>query len=149
MSSYEIAARLLGKAEIPGPKSHPMIDWAFLEAGLPGFRDDAAWCGAFRGLCGMLAGEKPVKLPARARSWLAWGVAVELEDAARGDTIILKRGAGSQPGPDVIDAPGHVGWVSALLPARLEVEVLGGNQGDKVSVQRFPLSQVLGVRRAG
>lgn len=147
MSSFDIAARLTGRAEIPGAGSHPMIDWAFLEAGL-NLRDDEAWCGVFRGLCGLLAGESRPQRTARARSWLTWGHAVPLAEAARGDTVILQRGDGPQPGPDVLAAAGHVGWVVALYPVTREIEVLGGNQGDKVSYQRFPMARVLGVRRA-
>jgi len=147
MSAYDIARRMVGMAEIPGPQSHPMIDWAFREAGLPGARDDTAWCGAFRTLCGRLAGETPPAKPARARSWLLWGEAVAISNAARGDTVILQRGNGPQPGADVIDAQGHVGFVSAMFPGAQEIEVLGGNQGDRVSFQRFPLVRVLGVRR--
>ena len=46
----------------------------------------------------------------RARSWLTVGRPVAIDEAEAGfDVVILKRGKAKQPGPDVIEAPGHVG----------------------------------------
>jgi hypothetical protein len=55
------------------------------------------------------------------------------------------RGTGKQPGPDVTAAPGHVGLFAGLEGTH--VLVLGGNQSNGVSVARFPVARVLGVRR--
>jgi hypothetical protein len=82
----------------------------------------------------------------QARSWLSVGRPVNLDEAEAGfGVIVLKRGEGQQPGPDVLNVPGHVG-----LFAGREGDVvllLAGNQSDAVSVQRFPASQILGIRR--
>ncbi len=59
--------------------------------------------------------------------------------------MILKRGGGKQPGPDVIKAPGHVGFFAGV--EEKSVLVLGGNQSDEVNVSPFPVARVLGVRR--
>jgi hypothetical protein len=40
-----------------------------------------------------------------------------------------------------------VGWFAGVDKG--QVLVLGGNQGDQVSVASFPVSRVLGVRRLG
>ena len=82
----------------------------------------------------------------RARSWLTVGRPVTIDEAEAGfDVVILKRGKAKQPGPDVIEAPGHVG----LFAGREGnfVLVLGGNQSDAVNLKRFPVGRVLGIRR--
>jgi len=66
------------------------------------------------------------------------------------DVVILKRGSGDQPGPEVIKAPGHVGFFAGLDPAIDTFEnvlVLGGNQGNTVSVRPYPKDRLLGIRR--
>jgi hypothetical protein len=59
----------------------------------------------------------------------------------------LQRGGGDQPGADVIEAPGHVGFFGGFNDH--SVMVLGGNQGDTVSLRPFPIERVLGFRRLG
>jgi hypothetical protein len=59
--------------------------------------------------------------------------------------VILKRGDGPQPGPEVLQAPGHVGLFHGLDAGG--VRLLAGNQGNAVTVATFPRDQVLGVRR--
>ncbi|MDQ1255853.1 MAG: hypothetical protein QG656_447, partial [Candidatus Hydrogenedentes bacterium] len=61
------------------------------------------------------------------------------------DVVVLKRGTGSQPGPEVIKAPGHVGFFSGREGN--EVLMLGGNQSDSVNVTRYESSRILGIRR--
>jgi hypothetical protein len=69
-----------------------------------------------------------------------------LEEAEIGfDVVIFKRGSGNQPGPDVIEAPGHVGFFAGREGNR--VLVLGGNQSDSVNVSRYPSRRLLGIRR--
>ena len=63
---------------------------------------------------------------------------IELRAAAPGfDVVILKRGTNP--------VQGHVGFFAGLQGDR--VHLLGGNQGDTVSISSFPVSDVLGVRR--
>ena len=80
------------------------------------------------------------------RSWLLVGRPLSLEEAAAGfDVVILKRGKSNQPGPDVIEAPGHVGLFAGREGNR--ILVLGGNQSDAVNVKGFPANRLLGIRR--
>lgn len=79
---------------------------------------------------------------------------IDLSEARIGwDVVVLQRGDGHQPGPEVLAAPGHVGWFAGLDVgsdnplAPTAIRVLGGNQNDKVSVAAFPLPRLLGVRR--
>lgn len=110
-------------------------------------------CSAFVSYIAFLLG-LPRSKSLAARSWLAIGTPVELANARSGfDVVILKRGKTPQPGPEVLHAPGHVGFFSALSPAfpgssrSGKVYLLGGNQGDAVSVAPFDTEDVLGVRR--
>lgn len=147
MTPYELAMRFVGEiTELPGPnKNSPFIQWCHESVGLVDTPDEVAWCSSFvNRICWIL--RLPRSKSARARSWLTLGRPLDAKDAVPGhDVIVLKRGTGDQPGPDVIDAPGHVGFF-----ARLDgdwVMVLGGNQSDGVTVARFPASSILGIRR--
>lgn len=74
-----------------------------------------------------------------ARSYLRWGVKVEDGDWQVGDLVIFWRGRNDD------GVTGHIGFICSFDDD--SVLVLGGNQGDKVSLQYFPISKVLGVRR--
>jgi len=77
------------------------------------------------------------------------GESVPLARARPGYTVaVFKRGPHPQPGPDVLDATGHVGlFVGPFFDGRLLV--LGGNQKDMISIAPFPVSDLLGIRRLG
>lgn len=143
LTPYNIAKRFLGMRETPGAVSNPAIlAMLQLDAKWPK-GDHVAWCSAFACSCCFLAAhERSTSL--RARSWLRVGVGVvQRDDALVGDIVVLKRGGG--PGPEVIDAPGHVGFLHAVDGGT--VEVLGGNQGDAVTIADFPVRDILGIRR--
>jgi len=80
-----------------------------------------------------------------ARSWLRVGRVISLDEAEpENDVIILRRGA-SDAGPEVRNAPGHVGFFSGLEGD--VIHVLGGNQGNSVSVAPYNSARLLGARR--
>lgn len=142
---YDFAQCFVGLKEIAGPKNNGFITWAHSLCGIEDASDEVPWCSAFvNALAWML--RLPRSKSAAARSWLTVGTPIEIANARVGyDIVILKRGAGEQPGPEVVTAPGHVGLYSGVDQAF--VIVLGGNQGDAVSIARFPIANVLGVRR--
>lgn len=149
VTAYSIAERFLGTAEMQGRLSNPQIlAMLKLDANWPK-DDDVPWCSAFLNYVCWLLG-LPRSKSLRARSWLKVGRPIPLDVADRGfDVVILSRGANA-PGPEVIKAPGHVGLFSLnTLSVNNDpvVRLLGGNQGDSVSVKRYPASRVLGVRR--
>jgi uncharacterized protein (TIGR02594 family) len=150
LTLYQVAQRFVGMKEIAGEKDNGFIVWAHSLVGLPDADDETPWCASWlNGLCFILG--LPMSNSAAARSWLNVGVPVDLDDAIPGfDVVILQRGSGPQPGPDVTSgAPGHVGLFAGLqgdVPNHY-VLILGGNQADQVSIARFPRDQVLGVRR--
>lgn len=142
---YDLAQRFVGLKEIAGPKTNGFIAWAHSLCGLDDAADEVPWCSSFvNALAWML--RLPRSKSAAARSWLNVGEPIELAAAAVGyDVVILRRGNGPQPGPEIIAAPGHVGLFAAVDQAF--VLVLGGNQADSVNIARFPIASVLGVRR--
>lgn len=145
LSAYELAERFIGVREVPGVASNPQVlamlrlDQEWPEG------DHVPWCSAFLNYVAWLL-RLPRSKDLRARSWLCVGRPLRIEEARRGfDTVILRGPGRHQPGPEVIDAPGHVGLFAGLESSR--VMVLGGNQSDRISVARYPLARVLGVRR--
>jgi len=144
---YDMAERFVGEIhERPGGQDHPWIQWALSLCGY-GFdaHDEVPWCSAAVNAWAWML-RRPLSRSAAARSWLLIGEGVALEDAERGwDVVILKRGDGLQPGPEVIAAPGHVGILSDVKDGR--VWVIGGNQRDGVTVASFPTALILGIRR--
>jgi uncharacterized protein (TIGR02594 family) len=144
-TAFDIAERFVGTREIGGQVDNPMI-LAMLKLDNDWPQDDEVpWCSAFMNYVAWLL-RLPRSKDLRARSWLTVGRGVHLDEAEPGyDIVILKRGSGEQPGPEVLDAPGHVG----LYAGRTDnlIEVLGGNQSDTVKISRYPVSRLLGVRR--
>jgi len=145
VTPLQIAQRFIGIKEMAGTSSNPLI-LAMLQLDAKWVQDDqTSWCSAFTNFVFFLLG-LPRSRSLAARSWLLVGTSVPLSDAQPGhDVVILKRGTGVQPGPTVLAAPGHVGMYVGQDAAT--VTVLGGNQGDSVSVASFPKSRILGIRR--
>jgi len=146
MTLFDLAQRHIGIREIAGAKDHPLVVWWHALCGLPDTPDEVPWCSSFiNGMAWTL--RLPRSKSAAARSWLTVGASVPLDEAEVGfDVVVLKRGSGRQPGPEVTaGAPGHVGCFAGREGQ--SVLVLGGNQGNAVSVARFPIADVLGVRR--
>jgi uncharacterized protein (TIGR02594 family) len=145
ISAFGLAERFIGTSEIVGVASNPQIlAMLRLDDRWPA-GDDVPWCSAFVNyICWLL--RLPRSKSLSARSWLRVGAAVVPKDAEVGfDVVILKRGKGDQPGPDVINAPGHVGFFAGYQGD--SVLVLGGNQGDAVNVFGFGVENLLGIRR--
>lgn len=148
MTPFQQASRFVGIHEQKEPgKDHPVIQWALSLC--DGFTidspDETAWCSAFVNLITWLLA-LPRSKKANARSWLAVGARIKPEDATPGyDVVVLQRGDGPQPGPEVLDAQGHVGFFAGWQGDR--VLILGGNQGDAVNISSFPKSRILAIQR--
>jgi len=145
LTSYDLAQRFIGISEASGPTSNPhVLAMLRLDQEWPE-GDQVPWCSAFMNYIAWLL-RLPRSKSLRARSWLMVGKPVSLEEAEIGfDVVILKRGSGNQPGPDVIEAPGHVGFFAGREGSK--ILVLGGNQSDSVNLSRYPSSRLLGIRR--
>lgn len=147
LSLYDYAKNYLGEGiEIPGVKHNPLI-LAMLQLDNPWFdSDETAWCSAcLNWWCHRLKLSRS-KSPA-ARSWLLVGDEIKpFFHAEIGfDIVVLKRGNEPQPDATVIDAQGHVGVFGGFWNDR--VNVLAGNQGNKISIESFPNEKILGIRR--
>jgi uncharacterized protein (TIGR02594 family) len=132
---YALVELVAGVAEVPGPGSNPRVLEYLHTVGL-GRDDETAWCSAFTNWCHEQAGITGTG-KGNARSWLSWGG--KPDSPCLGDVVVLWRG--SRDGWQ-----GHVGfWVGGSGGAVL---ILGGNQGDRVSIAAYSPERVLGYRRA-
>ena len=139
MTPFEIAKTYIGTAEGPGPEDNPVVMEMYATVGHDWVEhDDVAWCAAFVGHCLERAGIRSTR-KLNARSYLDWGIPVDLADAQEGDVVIFSRGSNAWQG--------HVGFFVKTVGA--SIEVLGGNQSDAVNIKRMAKSKLLGVRRAG
>lgn len=135
----EAAGRHLGTAEWAGAKTNPAVTAYFEAAGHAEIHDDETpWCAAFVGsVCAELGLPHTGKL--NARSYLSWGAPVSMQDAQPGDVVVLWRGS-----PE--SAQGHVAFLVRFDGAKAILR--GGNQGNKVSDEGYPVSRILGIRGA-
>lgn len=133
---YEEASRLRGLREGPGRADNPVIlDWAKdLDIAYP--HDDIPWCGLFVSHCvgATLAAEKLPNNPLSARAWLKFGSSIKPQ---LGAVLVFWRGKkdGWQ---------GHVGFYAGEDATAFHV--LGGNQGDAVSIARISRDRLLDAR---
>ncbi len=138
MTPIELARSYLGTKELKGSVDNPKIMEMYRTVGHEWVEhDEVAWCAAFVGHCLERAGFTSTR-KLNARSYLTWGEKVPgVEQAREGDIVIFTRGAGT--------AQGHVAIF--LKATGSQVEVLGGNQSDGVTIARYPRSRLLGIRR--
>jgi uncharacterized protein (TIGR02594 family) len=133
--------KLYGTAEVAGPKSNLEL-LKILRKHQPTTTDDGllAWCGVMMAEAFERAGFK-VMIPKGymgARSWMNLPDPVTLEQAQLGDIVIFWRGT-----PD--GWQGHVGiYISHNSD---NIFVLGGNQGDRVSIAPYAKTRLLGIRK--
>jgi len=127
-----IARPLIGLHEIHGAEHSPDIlgMWrAIKRSGIQS--DEVPWCAAFVGACLERAGIRSSRFESAA-SYLKWGV--RLDGPAHGCVVVFSR-----------DGGGHVGFVVGRDEGG-KLLVLGGNQGDQVSIKAFPVDRVTGYR---
>jgi uncharacterized protein (TIGR02594 family) len=146
LSPFTLAQRFTGLKETPGAVHNPAVlaMLQLVDHSVQG--DETPWCSAFVNYITWML-DLPRSKSLAARSWLQVGKPIPLNEARPGfDVVVLSRGP-NPPGAAVIQAPGHVGFFAGYLPQSSLVQVLGGNQGDQVCIDKFPLTRVLGIRR--
>ncbi len=128
------AVKQLGVKEIVGKQHNPIIlNWAReLKLSSVYNADEIPWCGLFIGYCCHMAGLEVINKPLWALSWSNWGT--EVTEAMLGDVLTFKRNGG-----------GHVGIYVGEDDTYFHV--LGGNQGNSVSVSRIAKSRLYKARR--
>lgn len=136
----EAAGTYIGTDEWPGARHNPTIQGFFAAVGHnPNEPDETPWCAAFVGAVLASLG-LPNTGRLNARSYLDWGVPVAFSDARPGDVVILWRG-------DPRGWQGHVAFL-VRFDGNDRMILRGGNQGNKVSDAGYPVSRLLGIRRA-
>jgi uncharacterized protein (TIGR02594 family) len=124
----------LGISEAPGPQHNQRVLAYYADVGHSQIgTDETAWCAAFLGSCLERAAIASTR-SLLARSYLDWG---EPAPSPRPGTVaVLSRG--NDP------ILGHVGFVVGSTPT--DIILLGGNQGDAVTVDVFPRARLLALR---
>jgi len=134
------AMKLYGVKERPGGANNPVIlEWAdeveaALRTNLGYNADSIPWCGLFAAVCAVRAGWKdqtPLQ-PLWARNWRLFGQ--RAPTPSLGDVLVFERASA-----------GHVGFY--IADDEDAFHVLGGNQGDAVSIVRVEKGRLLAARR--
>ena len=138
---YDAAHAYLGLKEYPGAEHNPQVIKDFATVGHGWVQDDETpWCAAFVGArlaeCGMKGTGK-----LNARSYETWGEGVAFEDVQKGDVCVFWRK--NKAGPY-----GHVAFFDSYDEESNTIRVLGGNQGNAVSVAKYPYARLIALRRA-
>lgn len=127
------AREYIGISEIKGPQHNPIILDLWKTAKLGGIKnDEIPWCAGFVSGVLELCGIRSTRADS-ARSYLNWGL--KLSGPLVGAVVVFERGPSS----------GHVGFIVGR-EAGGNLVVLGGNQGDKVSLALFDPKRVIGYR---
>lgn len=123
------AERHVGMTEIPGPKTNAVIASMLHKLKAWWADDETPWCGVFVAACIDAAGLALPKNWMRAKAWAEWGS--KLAAPVTGCIVVFERQGG-----------GHVGFVVGRN-AKGNLLVLGGNQGNKVSIAPFDTGRVV------
>jgi len=121
----KIATDELGVKELKGKKKNNPRILEYLRTVGKFPTDETAWCSAFANWVMLQSGHRGT-LKANARSWLNWGYPLKVP--TYGCIVVFKRGNSNWQG--------HVAFFLGFEGSK--VKVLGGNQGDAVSVGRYP-----------
>jgi len=95
--------------------------------------DSVPWCGLFVATCMDEAGIKPPPIPVRAKAWATWGANLRTDRLAPGAVLVFDREGG-----------GHVAF--CVGQDATHDHVLGGNQGDCVSIMRIARNHLAASR---
>lgn len=127
-----IGRKYVGLREVPGKTTAPTIARWLRRLGAWWQDDETPWCGTF--VAGVLdeAGIPRARDWFRARAWLDWGASCG--GPMFGAIVVFHRAGG-----------GHVGFLVGR-DERGRLMVLGGNQGNAVTVAPFDAARVLGYR---
>ena len=133
------ARSLLGTREAAGAANNPTImGWArrlgSKVLGIIYNADSVPWCGLFVAAC-MDAGGSIAAPPiaVRAKAWATWGANLRPERLAAGAVLVFERAG-----------VGHVGFY--VGEDATHYHVLGGNQGDAVTIARIAKTRLVASR---
>ncbi len=146
--AFRIATKFYGLREVPGDGyNSTILSFLNFQEKWP-TNDETPWCAGFVTGCLHLA-DLPfiMSRSLMARSYLEYGESVDLRQARLGDLGIIKQ-VSSDPGKEVADFRGHIGFFAGYNKEKDRICLLAGNQNDSVSYQEFPATLLLDIRRA-
>lgn len=126
---------IFGTLETPGSSSNPKIlQWAKeINVGSQYSSDAIPWCGLAMGVVAHRAGKKLPNTPLWALSWADWGN--HSPTPMLGDVLVFKRNGG-----------GHVSMY--VGEDNFSYHILGGNQGDRVCIERKSKADLFAARNS-
>ena len=129
------ARKHLGQKEISGPASNPVIEAWYHLTTLPKYMwtDSTAWCAVFVNAAFMLNNIKGLR-SADAEAWKNFGT--KSDTPKKGDVVVFEWD----------NSQHHVAFFLRDL-GNGRIEVIGGNQSDTVTIENYPVSNVLAYRR--
>jgi uncharacterized protein (TIGR02594 family) len=130
----QIALDLHGTTEVPGPRSNKNILAMARLLKIDYKTDSIPWCGLFMAYVASKAGYDYPNWPLAALNWKTFGM-YNQDQPSLGDVLVFKR-----------DGGGHVGLYIAEDDECYHV--LGGNQGNTVSIVRISKLRLVMGRRA-
>lgn len=140
LAPYRWALNELGQREIPGRRHNMRIVYYHSFTTLGAVDDETSWCSSFICAAAEETGHQSTR-SAAARSWLSYGTEVSLADAAPGDICVFWRGSPNS-------WMGHVTFIHEKWDGKSHtIKCLGGNQSNAVTIEDYPLHQLLSVRR--
>jgi uncharacterized protein (TIGR02594 family) len=128
-SWLRLALKELGQREIKGPSANPRIVAYHQTTRLASKSDETPWCASFLSWIMVEAGYNSTR-SAAASSWAEYGVACSVR---RGAVAVFKRTGGH-----------HVGIVVGI--GNGFVWLLGGNQGDAVTIAKYSTAKLIAYR---
>lgn len=133
-----LARKELGTKEVAGPGDNPAIAKYWEDAGIGDVamgQDEVPWCAAFVGAM-LVRGHTSASGKANARSYEKWGR--KLWTPCLGCVVVFSR--------PPHDWQGHVAFYLGSDRAARRLRVLGGNQGDQVSIAEFSIDRAVAYR---
>lgn len=132
----EVALSQFGTREISGLEHNPVVVNYFKEIGHSWVKnDETAWCSAFTNWVALKAGANTSK-KLNARSWLKVGK--EVKEPQQGDIVVFWRESENS-------WKGHVAFY--VNETENFINVIGGNQNNRVNISSYPKERLLGYRR--
>lgn len=124
--------------EIVGKEDNPEVLKYFEILGFDGqeLKDETSWCAAFVNWV-LVELDLPNTGRLNARSFLDIGESVK-QDPKMGDVVVLWR-------ESIESWKGHVGFY--IRETETKIYLLGGNQGNRVSIQPYDKKRLLDIRR--
>lgn len=134
--AFVLALKEVGTKEIVGTKHNPKILQYFKETGHSWVKnDELAWCSAFFNAMQKRAG-LPYTGKLNARSWLTIGE--QIQTPQLGCAVIFWRKGKNSP-------YGHIAYFVSETPT--EINVLGGNQNNRVQISAYRKDRLLQYRK--